>query len=502
MEPDDLRQLLADLRRLGGEPSGVEAKASRGGLPRTTVETASAFANTNGGVILLGVDENDDFRAVAMADPVKLRDDLVSALSDQLDPPVRPATDLIEIDGRVVVSAEIVPLPSDQKPCYVRSRGIANGSYVRAGDGDRRMTQAEIGLTIANRGQPTYDAEPVAGAGIDDLDTHATRRMLERARGTSRSLRDVDDESALRRLRVLVPDDDGRPVPSLGGMLALGSFPQEWYPQLMITLIVHEADPGTSGQPRFLDNQQFRGPIPEQVAECVAAVRRNIAARGFVGESGRLDAPDYPLEAVREAVVNAVLHRDYSPVSRGTQITVELHPDHLEVTSPGGIFGPVTVADLGEEGVSSSRNGYLAQLLSDTYLPRSDRVVAENRASGVPAMIRDLLRSGLPQPTFRNHPGRFEVRFARSELFDSVPRERPAEGHGSTYDAVTTLLRRRGRSTAAELAAQVDRSRPAVLAAVRKLVDQGRVRAEGPPTSPRRSYVWCEPVGETGGEAT
>lgn len=585
MEQDDVRQVLADLRRLGGEPSGVEVKAARGGLPRTIVETASAFANTNGGLVLLGVDEADDFGTVVLPDPAKLRDDLVSALSDQLEPPVRPATDLVEIDDRIVVSAEIAPLTSDQKPCYVRSRGIANGSYVRAGDGDRRMTQAEIGLTIANRGQPTYDAEPVLGAGVDDLDIHAVRRMLERARSTSRSLRDVDDESALRRLRVLVTGADGHPVPSLGGLLALGSFPQEHFPQLMITLVVHGTDPSSTGQPRFLDNQQFRGPIPEQVAECLAAVRRNIAVRGFVGESGRLDALDYPLEAVREALVNAVLHRDYSPVSRGTQVMIDIHPDRLEVASPGGLFGPVTVAELGEEGVSSSRNGYLAQLLSDTYLPHSDRVVAENRASGIPAMIHSLIGSGLPQPVFRNHPGRFEVRFERSELFDPRTREwldevrRPGFSHlhdlalallahgqeidnarlrvfgadratatgiltdlvssglatrsggrryaryqlsgpesrsvdtefpgpsadggsGTTYDAVTTVLRRRGRATAAEIASEVGRSRPAVLGSVRTLIDEGRVRAEGSPTSPRRSYVWCQPVHAAGGEAT
>lgn len=180
---------------------------------------------------MLGVDEPGGFVVVDVGDPVKLRNDLASALSDQLEPPVRASVEMVEADGGVVIVAEIVPLPSDQRPCFVIKRGIANGSFVRTGDGDRRMTQTEIGLAIANRGQPTYDIEPVTGAHFDDLDATAIGRMPERARSTSRSLRNVGDDVALSRLRVIVRDEAGEYVPSLGGLLALGEFPQTFFPQ-------------------------------------------------------------------------------------------------------------------------------------------------------------------------------------------------------------------------------------------------------------------------------
>lgn len=192
---------------------------------------------------------------VRLPDLAKLRNDLVSAATDQLEPPIRPSDELVEVDGAVLVVAKIDPLPFDQRPCYVKSRGIATGSFVRTGDGDRWMTQAEIGLAIANRGQPRYDVEPVPEAGLEDLDGAALVRTLARVRETSRSLRDVDDETVLQRIRVLVPHENGKIVPSVAGVLTFGVFPQQFFPQLTISLVVipgvesHGAD-----APRFEDN--------------------------------------------------------------------------------------------------------------------------------------------------------------------------------------------------------------------------------------------------------
>lgn len=203
---------------------------------------------------------------------------------------------------------------------------------------------------------------------------------------------------------------------TLAGLLAFGTYPQQYFPQLMVSVVVHPAGDVGSTETRFLDNVTARGSIPEIISEVVATIRRNLAARTTVTGDGRAEQLDYPLAAVREAVVNAVLHRDYSPVTRGTQVQVELHPDRLTVRSPGGLHGAVTEDDLGVQGVSSSRNAVLASVLSDTYLPFSDRLVAENRASGVPAMIESARRQGLPRPVFASTVTSFVVTMSRSEL--------------------------------------------------------------------------------------
>jgi ATP-dependent DNA helicase RecG len=481
----EVRDVLDRLRQFGGESARVEVKAAVGGLPKSLVETVSAFSNTNGGLIVLGVDENEGFSPVRLTDPAKLRNDLVSAATDQLEPPIRPIEELVEVDGAVLVVAQIAAIPSDQRPCYVKSGGIATGSFVRTGEGDRRMTQAEIGLAIVNRGQPRYDVEPVPEARLEDLDGAALARTLARVRDTSRSLRDVDDETALRRIRVLVPNGDGRTVPSVAGILTFGVFPQQFFPQLTISAIVlpNVANIGTGG-PRFEDNPVIRGAIPDLVAETMSVLGRHMSVRSYVNGAGRREQLDYPVEAVREAVVNAVLHRDYSNVTRGSQIQVELYPDRLVVRSPGSLYGAVRVEDLGTEGVSSSRNAWLASLLSDTYFPRSDRLVAENRASGIPAMIRELRQSGLGPPIFRNLPNRFEVEFSRSAIIEW------ADPPSTTRDIVATELRRLGRANAAHLATVVGRSRAAVLTALRALMADGVVEAQGGPKSPQRAYRW------------
>jgi ATP-dependent DNA helicase RecG len=423
MDETNLRSLIDRLRRIGGEPTEVEVKAAAGGLPKSVAETLSAFANTNGGVFILGLDEAAGFEFVDLPEPGRIRDNLASLASGALQPPLRIDIEIVEIDHHALVVAEVEPLSSDLKPCFVESRGIATGSYVRVGDGDRRMSQAEIGLAIANRGQPRHDLEPVGDATLDDLDRTAILRTLERVRRTSRAFRDVDDNRALERLRVLVRDDLGHLVPSLGGLLTFGTLPQQFFPQLTVSVVVHNVEPSAGGSPRFEDNPVIRGPIPDQVAETIAVLSRHMRVRSYVDSTGRTERLDYPLEAVREAVVNALLHRDYSPVTRGTQVQVDLFPDRLLTRSPGGLFGPVAVEDLGSEGVSSSRNSFLAALLSDTFLPGSENLVAENRASGIPAMIRELRRSGMPRPVFGNFPARFEVGFSRSQLLDPETRE-------------------------------------------------------------------------------
>lgn len=309
--------------------------------------------------------------------------------------------------------------------------------------------------------------------------------VVDRLRDTSRALRDVDDETALRRIRVLVPHDDGELVPSLAGVLTYGVFPQQFFPQLTISLVVYpETENQETSAPRFADNPVIRGAIPDLVAETVSALRRHMSTRSYVNGTGRREEPDYPLEAIREAIVNAVLHRDYSHVTRGTQIQVELHPGRLIVRSPGSLYGPVRVEDLGTEGVSSSRNAFLALMLTDTYLPRSDRLVAENRASGIPAMIRELRRSGLSRLTFRNLLSRFEVEFSRSTVIEW------ADPPGSIRDVIAAELRRKGRSTAAHLVTVSGRSRAAVLKALRDLMSDGIVEAKGNPKSPQRAYRW------------
>ena len=414
IETDEVTLLLDTLRRIGGEPEDVEVKSGAGGFPGSVRESLVAFANAEGGTVIIGVEEGRGFRPVAIPYLPQYRDALVAAARDSVTPPLQVETEIVEVEGTPVLVARVPPARAEHKPVYVTAKGIVNGAYLRTGDGDRRMSEGEVGLLVANRTQPRYDSEPVPGTSTADLDWSSLRRTLQRVQAGSPKLRVEDETKVLFRLGVLAEARPDSPL-TLAGLLTFGEYPQRLFPQLMVSVVVHPAD--NRSDVRFLDNITVRGSIPDMVAEALAALRRNLAARAVVGELGRTDRLDYPLESIREALVNALLHRDYSPLTRGTQVQVALHPDRLTILSPGGLYGGLAIDDLGEaERPSASRNGLLASLLSDTYLPASDVLVAENRSSGIPTMIRLARAHGLPRPAFTSTVLAFTVTMGRSGL--------------------------------------------------------------------------------------
>jgi ATP-dependent DNA helicase RecG len=420
VEQEELAALVAVLRTSRTDLADVEAKSASGGLPKSVRETLSAFSNGHGGTVVLGIDERTGFTLSPGFDAARIRDNLAAACADELEPPIRADVSLVGFDGGTVVVAEISELDPRFKPCYVKARGEYNGSFIRGGDGDRRLTDFEIHLLHTNRGQPEDDRQVVVGATLDDLDPDSLSYLLRRVRQRQRrAFQGLDDTTALRRLNVLAPSGQGTLAPTVGGLLALGSYPQHFFPQLDATLVVY---PGVTaadvspGGPRFLDSRTFEGPIPVIVEEAVAAIVRNTSVRSYVQDIGREDVFDYPIEALREVIVNALIHRDYSPYSRGTPVQIALYSDRLTVTSPGGLFGVVTEDDLGEEGISSTRNPVLVKLLQDVPLPDQDRTVCENRASGIPAMIRELRGIGSALPEFQNRITRFRVVLPRHAL--------------------------------------------------------------------------------------
>lgn len=406
----DTQTLVDHLRRTGVEPPSVEVKEAGTKCPTSLRETLSAFANQGGGTIILGLTDSD-FRSVDI-DPGALVDALAGMAANDMTPPVRGDIEVHLIDGgRPVVRMDVEELSAAQKPCFITNRGRYGGSYIRGGDGDRRLSDYEIDRLLENRTQPKFDLEPVADATINDLDTELLDPFIARTvKARPRAFAGLGSDEVLRKLGVgtLV---SGKLRPTLAALLTFGSFPQEFFPQVNITVV---AVPGTamgalgpSGE-RFLDNVTCDGPVPEMVADAIAAVTRNMTRAAVIVGLGRQDRYEYPIQVVRELIVNAVMHRDYSPQSRGTQIQVELYADRLVVRSPGGFYGTVNPLMFGEPDVSSSRNALLARFLADTPL-RYGEMLAESRGSGIPTILKLLHQAGMVPPTFNADPRRVEV---------------------------------------------------------------------------------------------
>jgi ATP-dependent DNA helicase RecG len=385
------------------------------------------------------------------------------------------------------------------KPAYVRGRGEYQGSFIRGGDGDRKLSDYEVALLHANRGQPRDDREPVAEASISDLDDDAVSALLRRMRRRQpRAFRSISDEVALRRLNVLVPEDpeSERLVPSLAGLLTLGTYPQEFFPQLNVTFVVFPSDqagvvPG--GGPRFIDNRSLNGPVPWVVSDAVDAITRNMRLAGTVRGVGRQDVYEYPVEALREAIVNAIMHRDYSPPSRGAQVQIEMYPSRLVVRNPGGLFGPVAEGELGAEGVTSSRNPVLSALLQEVQLPDNDRVICENRGTGIPTMLEQLRRSGTASVKFSNAISHFTVTFTRDALSSNEFRAEE-DLHYAREDLagrpaqILALFTGQQDLTASDIAQSTGLSKAMTNRHLARLVTEGRLIATAPPASRNRAY--------------
>lgn len=136
---------------------------------------------------------------------------------------------------------------------------------------------------------------------------------------------------------------------------------------------------------RYLDSENLDGPIPTMLVSALRAVSRNIKHGAIVKNGLREDIPDYPSVAVREAVANALMHRDYSREVHGTPVRIELYPDRLEIVNPGGLFGPLTLKTLGAGGITQPRNQFLSRILEDVpYIDIDGTVgkVVENRDTG------------------------------------------------------------------------------------------------------------------------
>lgn len=424
MTYQELQEILQQLQQHGSETPGVEAKCARNELPRRVWETLSAFSNSpGGGVLLLGIDETERFAAVGVTNPAKLQADLGSLCADQMEPPLRPLIQFWEVDGRTVVSAEFPELPLDQKPCCYKGSGLPNGAFIRVGDGDRKLSPYEVQALFESRGQPQHDARPVDDTSPGDLDRALIEPMLHRLRDREGApYRGWSDERILRTLKVLVPDGEGHSVVSLAGWLCFTPYPQERFPNLCVTFTRYPTpiagELGPAGE-RFLDNVKIEGPLPQLVVETMRALKRNMQRRGIVQGLFREDMWEYPETVLREALVNALGHRDYSPQARGAQVQVQMFPDRLEVLSPGGLFGPIQPDQLGEAGVQSSRNAYLMRVLEELPPLGERRPLCENRGTGLVSILEQLRRAGMSPPRFDISLTRFRLVLPNHTLYDA-----------------------------------------------------------------------------------
>ena len=487
MNQRELNDLILQMRQIGNDTQTCEVKESRKKIPENITDTLSAFSNGEGGTIILGVSEKEGFIPVESFDARAMQEAL-SAKCDLMTPRVRPSIEILPFEGANVLVAHVPAMPVKDQPCYITTKGRYQGSYIRTGDGDRKLTQYEVDRLIEERSQPTFDDDTVPEATLDDLDKNLLTPFISRQRELHpRIFGTRSDEDIIIGMHVAKRDDDGTIRPTLGGLLALGLFPQQFFPRLNITFT---AFPGVTKSEvvddsrRFLDSQTIIGPIPLMIEDALGAVTKNMRTGAIIEGAFRKDVPDYPRKAVREAIANALMHRDYSPDARGSQVQVNMYADRLEVLNPGGLFGSVTIDTLGTIGISSSRNQFLSNILETTPYPDGGYVV-ENRGTGYQVIEEQLQAALMNPPQPKSTPSFFSLTFDKRKMTAS---EKTISDYPSVEDAIIKLLSTRTSANTRELAELSGLSRSTITSHLRSMIKQNIIEPTEPARSPKQRY--------------
>ncbi|MBN1522593.1 MAG: putative DNA binding domain-containing protein [Candidatus Aureabacteria bacterium] len=419
---EELRELINSLKDINSDTTHVEIKSAAEGFPKRIWETVSAFANTpGGGIIILGVRETErSIDIVGVKHPAKCQN-LLAETCSQMIPPLRPLIQAHKLEKKMLVTAEIPEVSYKDKPCYYSGSGVMSGSLIRVADGDRRLTQYEVQGFLDGRGQPLYDIEPVAESSLDDFDPKLIHGFLKKVREKLPKINKWSERKILRTYRIITKCN-GNEVPTLAGLLCLGAYPQRYFPGLTMHILVYPDKSYSAGDHhsiRLLDNIKVEGALVTMVPQAIAAIKRNLQKRTVVKGLFREDVLEYPEIFLREAIINALGHRDYAPLARGTAVQVGIFSDRIEIVNPGGLFGPVTEDRLGEYGLQATRNSHLMKLLEDIPVPGGNFVLCENRGTGIPAMINSLVKTGMELPQFSDLRNQFRIVCSNRALFDS-----------------------------------------------------------------------------------
>ena len=339
-------------RLQSGEDSGWEFKQVEfaGDRPRRPTrgdwaDEIVAFANAAGGVVLAGVADDGNVIGMSRAQVANLDSLLVEVSTDTIKPPVRIRTHHRELsDGKLVLLAEVPEGDSVHES--------PGGNYIRVG-ASKHLMGDDKRLRLAQRRSQArflwFDQQPVPDTGLKTL-AEALWKPLLSAEGAA------EPEAALGKLALLEDDAAGVLRATVAGVLLCTQNPEQWLPNACITATRYRGGDRASGQ---IDAREITGPLNEQIAGAVAFAARNmhVAARK---DPARSDLPQYSEKALFEALVNAVVHRDYS--IRGSKIRLSMFDDRLEIQSPGSLPNNLSVESMASR--QSTRNEALTSVLA------------------------------------------------------------------------------------------------------------------------------------------
>lgn len=392
------------IERLNNSDESTTIEAKKGSaIDKSIMETVCAFSNEpdlGGGTIVLGVIREEhllfpQYTVVGVQNIDQLQLDLASQCASMFNIPVRPEVDVETTNGVNVLKISIPELHISQKPLYFKNEGLPRGAFRRIGSSDQRCTDDDMMLFYAQT--ETFDSAIVQGSSLEDIDEKAInlyRQLREKVNPYAEELQ-YNDQELLQALGCIVKGNAGEWKLTYAGLLVFGSriAHRRLIPMMRVDYIRVPGNEWVADPENRFVTIDMRGPLLELVSRAYSAISDDLP-KGFLLPEGELqaEAVGLPGRVLREALVNAFMHRSYR-VNEPIQLI--RYGNRIEIRNPGFSLKPAD--QLGEPG-SQSRNQFIAAIFHETNL-------AETKGSGIRTMRKLMEKAGMAPPTFESDHG-------------------------------------------------------------------------------------------------
>lgn len=378
-----------------GESKNVEYKVTLPDKSEKYMKTIVAFANTQGGKLIVGIDDKTH-EIVGVENEIlfQVMDGIANAISDSCVPQIIPDIEPQTVDGKTVIVVSVEA--GKNRPYYLKSKGKENGTYIRVAGTSRQAFPEKIRELEMEGARISWDELICVGYPVSDEATERLCQDIESFREKAGMTEHSVKKEQLINWKILKQSE--------GQIMATNAYAlltSDYFPFSKTQCAVFK---GTD-RAVFLDKREFTGPIYAQIESAVDFVLRNIRLGARIDGLVRKEKYELPLEAIREMIINAHCHRNLLDESC---IQVAVYDDRLEVTSPGGLYNGLTYEEV-MNGHSKIRNKAIANIFSQMGL-------VEAWGSGIKRIFNAAKEYGLLEPKFQEFDNMFRVELFRSSL--------------------------------------------------------------------------------------
>lgn len=461
---------MAEDALFSGESKNIEYKVAVPEKSEKYMKTVVAFANGRGGKIVFGIDDKTlDIVGMDEDNIYKTMDAITNAISDACEPVIRPDVALQTVKDKTVIVVEI--LPGAQRPYYIKSLGMVDGTYVRVSGTTRHVEGYMLKELILEGQNRYYDSEICQNMIISDSEIEELcKSMKETAmKNTWQDSEKAQIKDVTKNTLIswgVLKEAEGKVYPTNAYALLTGKMPQ-------MPVIQCGVFKGTN-RAYFVDRREFEGSIQEQMEAAYQYVLEKINMGMTIKGMYRQDVYELPTDSIRELIANAVAHRSYLEPGN---IQVALFDDRLEVTSPGMLLNNVTISKM-MEGYSKPRNPAIARAFA--YMK-----IIEKWGTGIPRLFEACEEYGLPKPELVDFDGDFRVNMYRKRDTDIGIQSRVNDKVNNEVNDLLDYLKIHPEYTVTQFAEHFEVSRKTIAARLRKLKEKGYIERVG---SSRKGY--------------